>query len=155
MQPFGSQSRGPDTAPDPVRTAMAQAANTVRYRRDLRQSPEVLKGMSKDKLILVNTALRACPTQLAATLDPVQISEKIRAFLTAHEERDDAQLHLARRLENTRNQLLLAPEAPDPPLADGTVTGRVERRKYNSGRLLDVYRARSGEVRNQSFIHAG
>ena len=33
MQPSGSQSGGPDTAPDPVRTAVAQAANTVRYRR--------------------------------------------------------------------------------------------------------------------------
>ena len=112
MQPSGSQSGGPDSAPDPVRTAVAQAANTVRHRRDLRQTSEVLEAMSKAELILVNTALRACPTQLAATLDPAQIIEKIRAYLAAHERRDAVQLRLVRHHEDARNSLLLAPEGP-------------------------------------------
>ena len=112
MQPSGSQSGAPDAAPDPVRTAVAQAANTVRYRRDLRQTPEVLEAMSKAELILVNTALRACSTQLAATLDPAQLIEKIRAYLAAHEKRDAVQLRLVRRHEDARTSLLLASEGP-------------------------------------------
>ena len=131
MLPSGSQSGVPDTAPDPVRTAVAQAANTVRYRRDLRQSHEVLEAMSKDELILVNTALRACSTQLAATLDPAQLIEKIRAYLTADEQRDNTQLRLANRLEQTRNQLLLAPEAPDTPMGEETSTALLCRSRHS------------------------
>ena len=115
MQPSGSTSVGPDTAPDPVRTAVAQAAHTVRYRRDLRRSPEVLEAMSKKELILVNTALQACPTHIAATVEPATLISKIRDYLAAHERKDEAQLVLVNRLENLRNQLLLASEAPDLP----------------------------------------
>ena len=112
MQPSGSQSGGPDTAPDPVRTAVAQDANTVRYRRDLRRSPEVLENMSKAELILVNTAVRACPTKDAASMDSTQLILRIRACLEAHERRDAVQLRLVRRHESTRDSLLFAPEGP-------------------------------------------
>ena len=115
MQPSGSQTGGPDTAPDPVRTAVAQAANTVRYRRDLRLSPKVLEAMSKKELILVNTALQACPTHIAASVEPATLISKISDYLAAHERKDEAQLVLVNRLENLRNQLLLASEAPDLP----------------------------------------
>ena len=113
MLPSGSQPEGPGSAPDPVRTAVAQAAHTVRYRRDLRRSPEVLEEMSKKELILVNTAVQACPSHIAATVEPATLISKIRAYLSAHERSDEAQLTLVNRLENMRNQLLLEPEAPD------------------------------------------
>ena len=38
MQPSASQPEGSETAPDLVRTVAAQAANTVRYRRNLYDS---------------------------------------------------------------------------------------------------------------------
>ena len=131
MQPSGSQTGGPDTAPDPVRTAVAQAANTVRYRRDLRLSPEVLEAMSKKELILVNTALQACPTHIAATVEPVTLIAKIRGYLSAHEKKDEAQLRLASRLENLRIQLLLAPEAPDLPQGGETNTASLCRSRHS------------------------
>ena len=112
MQPSGSQSGGPGTSPDPVRTAVAQAAHTVRYRRDLRRSPEVLEAMSKDELRLANAAVKACPTQVAAALDPVQLISKIRAYLTVHERRDAEQLRLVHHHERARDSLLLASEEP-------------------------------------------
>ena len=112
MQPSGSTSEGPGTSPDTVRTAIAQVAHTVRYRRDLRRSPEVLAAMSKDELILVNAAVKACSTQVAATLDSAQLVEKINAYPTAHERRDAEQLHLISLHERSRESLLLAPERP-------------------------------------------
>ena len=68
--------------------------------------------MGKDELILVNAAVRACPTQAAATLDPVQRISKIRAYLSAHERRDAEQLCLVSLHERSRDSLLLAPEGP-------------------------------------------
>ena len=131
MQPSGSQTGGPDTAPDPVRTAVAQAANTVRYRRDLRLSPEVLEAMSKKELILVNTALQACPTHIAASVDPVTLISKIRDYMSAHEKKDEAQLVLVNRLENLRNQLLLAPEAPARPRGEESNTASLCRSRHS------------------------
>ena len=95
-----------------MRTAVTQAANTVRYRRDLRRSPEVLENMSKDELILVNTAVRACSTKYAASMDSAQLILRIRAYLSAHERRDAVQLRLVRHHESARDSLLLAPEGP-------------------------------------------
>ena len=112
MQPSGSTSEGPGTAPNPVRTAVAQATHTVRYRRDLRRSSEVFAAISKDELILVNAAVKACSTQVAATLDSAQLVEKIKAYLTAHERRDTEQLRLISLHERSRESLLLAPEGP-------------------------------------------
>ena len=131
MQPSGSSSAGPDTAPDPVRTAVAQAAHTVRYRRDLRRTPEVLEAMSKKELILVNTALQACPTHIAATVEPATLVSKIRAYLAAHSEKDAAQLMLVHRLENMRNQLLLAPEAPELPRSGESHTSALCRTRHS------------------------
>ena len=147
MQPSGSQSRGPDTAPDPVRTAVAQAANTVRYRRDLRQSPEILEAMSKKELILVNTALRACPTHIAASVDPVTLISKIRDYLSRHEKKDEAQLILVDRLENMRNQLLLAPEAPDLPKVEESNTASLCRSRH-SVPPSEFLRALSDDIRS-------
>ena len=131
MLPSGSTSAGPDTAPDPVRTAVAQAAHTVRYRRDLRRTPEVLEAMSKKELILVNTALQACPTHIAATVEPATLIAKIRAYLAAHSEKDAAQLTLVNRLENMRNQLLLAPEAPELPRSGESHTSALCRTRHS------------------------
>ena len=131
MQPSGSQTGGPDTAPDPVRTAVAQAANTVKYRRRSRLSSEVLEAMSKKELILVNTALQACPTHIAATVEPVTLIAKIRAYLSAHEKKDEAQLRLVNRLDNVRTQLLLAPEAPDLPKGEETNTATLCRSRHS------------------------
>ena len=147
MQPSGSQTGGPDTAPDPVRTAVAQAANTVRYRRDLRLSPEVLEAMSKKELILVNTALQACPTHIAETVEPATLIAKIRAYLSAHEKKDAAQLRLAHRLEQLRIQLLLAPEAPDLPEREDTHTASICRSRH-SVPPSEFLRALSDDIRS-------
>ena len=148
MQPSGSSSGGPDTAPDPVRTAVAQAANTVRYRRDLRQSPGVLEAMSKKELILVNTALQACPTHIAATVDPATLIEKIRAYLSAHETKDTAQLLLVNRLENVRTQLLLSSEAPDLPNVESPANTSSLCRSRHSVPPSAFLRALSDDIRS-------
>ena len=69
--------------------------------------------MSREELLVVNTALKAFSSQTAAAvLDPVQLAQKIRAYLSAHERRDAEQLRLVHLHERARDSLLLATEGP-------------------------------------------
>ena len=93
-----------------MRTAVAQAAYTVRYRRNLLQKEHVFNRMELDELRAVNGVLRECTSNVEAQ-DPQKLQKKIRAYLVAHPKSDGEQLRFVRRLEHTRNQFLLAPEA--------------------------------------------